>query len=156
IAMSYSLLRRAALLLALLSPLSSYAVEMVLTSEVAASHWKTKYMNEFAQDVAKRTNGAGQVKVFPASQLYNDRGGLAGIGTGAVHMVWAVWGRLEALDAGLGYVNLPVGMADKLMENQCFANGLTDLIPDRLKSCQLQVLGLLRTADLFFIFRDRD
>ncbi|OZI24527.1 MULTISPECIES: TRAP transporter substrate-binding protein DctP [Bordetella] len=154
--MSYSLLRRAALLFALLSPLSSYAVEMVLTSEVAASHWKTKYMNEFAQDVAKRTNGAVQVKVFPASQLYNDQDGLAAIGTGAVHMVWPVSVRLETLDAGLGYVNLPFGLSDKLMENQCFASGLTELISDRLKSRQLQVLGLLRTADLFFIFRDRD
>lgn len=154
--MSYSLLRRAALLFALLSPLSSYAVEMVLTSEVAASHWKTKYMNEFAQDVAKRTNGAVQVKVFPASQLYNDQDGLAAIGTGAVHMVWPVSVRLETLDAGLGYVNLPFGLSDKLMENQCFANGLTELMSDRLKSRQLQVLGLLRTADLFFIFRDRD
>src|SRR5690606_27363248 len=38
----------------------------------------------------------------------------------------------------------------------CFASGLTDLMSERLKSRQLQVLGLLRTADLFFIFRDRD
>jgi len=64
--------------------------------------------------------------------------------------------RLETLDPGLGYVNLPFGLSDKKMENACFAGGLTEMMSDRLKSRQLQVLGLLRTADLFFIFRDRD
>ncbi|MDM9561296.1 TRAP transporter substrate-binding protein DctP [Bordetella petrii] len=154
--MFHPLLCRAALLLALASPLAAGAVEMVLTSEVAASHWKTRYMNEFAEDVAKRTNGEVQVKVFPASQLYNDQDGLAALGTGAVHMVWPVSVRLETLDPGLGYVNLPFGLSDQKMENACFASGLTELMSDRLKSRQLQVLGLLRTADLFFIFRDRD
>ena len=154
--MVHSLFRRAALLLALALPLHAGAVEMVLTSEVAASHWKTRYMNEFAQDVAERTHGEVQVKVFPAAQLYNDQDGLAALGTGAVHMVWPVSVRLETLDPGLGYVNLPFGLSDKKMENACFASGLTDLMSERLKSRQLQVLGLLRTADLFFIFRDRD
>ena len=154
--MFHPLFRRVALLCALAFPLCAGAVEMVLTSEVAASHWKTEYMNEFAQDVAKRTNGEIQVKVFPASQLYNDQDGLAALGTGAVHMVWPVAVRLETLDPGLGYVNLPFGLSDKAMANTCFASGLTELMSDRLKSRQLQVLGLLRTADLFFIFRDRD
>lgn len=154
--MLYSIGRRMALLIALSLPLSAGAVELVLTSEVAASHWKTRYMNEFAADVAKRTNGEVQVKVFPASQLYNDQDGLAALGTGAVHMVWPVSVRLETLDPGLGYVNLPFGLSDEMMANDCFASGLTELMSERLKSRQLQVLGLLRTADLFFIFRDRD
>lgn len=154
--MFYPFFRRLAVICALAVPVSASAVEMVLTSEVAASHWKTQYMNEFAKDVAKRTNGELQVKVFPASQLYNDQDGVAALGTGAVHMVWPVSVRLETLDAGLGYLNLPFGLSDQKMENACFASGLTDLISERLKSRQLQVLGLLRTADLFFIFRDRD
>lgn len=65
---------------------------MVLPSEVPATHWKTKYMNEFAEEVKKRTNGALVVKVFPASQLYNDQDALAALGTGAVHMVVASGG----------------------------------------------------------------
>ncbi|MBO9356341.1 C4-dicarboxylate ABC transporter substrate-binding protein [Bordetella petrii] len=154
--MFHPLFRRAALLLALCFPLAGGAAEMVLTSEVAASHWKTRYMNEFAKDVAERTHGEIQVKVFPASQLYNDQDGLAALGTGAVHMVWPVSVRLETLDPALGYVNLPFGLSDKMMENDCFSQGLTELMSERLKSRQLQVLGLLRTADLFFIFRDRD
>jgi len=154
--MFYPFFRRLAALCVLAVPFSVNAVEMVLTSEVAATHWKTQYMNEFAKDVAARTNGEVQVKVFPASQLYNDQDAVAALGTGAVHMVWPVSVRLETLDAGLGYLNLPFGLSDKKMENACFANGLTELISARLKSRQLEVLGLLRTADLFFIFRDRD
>ncbi|MVW69925.1 TRAP transporter substrate-binding protein DctP [Bordetella sp. 15P40C-2] len=151
------LIRRGAALLALaISCHAGAATELVLTSEVAASHWKTRYMNEFAADVAKRTNGEVQVKVFPASQLYNDQDGLAAIGTGAVHMVWPVSVRLETLDPALGYINLPFGLSDEMMANECFAQGLTEMMSERLKSRQLQVLGLLRTADLFFIFRDRD
>jgi len=154
--MKHPLCRRAALALALALPLCAGAAEMVLTSEVAASHWKTRYMYEFAEDVAKRTHGEVQVKVFPASQLYNDQDAMAALGTGAVHMVWPVSVRLETLDSGLGYVNLPFGLSDEKMANACFASGLTELMSDRLESRQLEVLGLLRTADLFFIFRDRD
>lgn len=65
------------------------AAQMVLPNEVPATHWKTKYMNDFADEVKKRTNGALVVKVFPASQLYNDQDALAALGTGAVHMVVA-------------------------------------------------------------------
>jgi hypothetical protein len=32
--------------------------EMIVTSEVPTSHWKTKYLNAFAEDVKQRTNGA--------------------------------------------------------------------------------------------------
>jgi len=113
-------------------------------------------MRAFAQDVAQRTNGEIQVKVFPAAQLYNDQDGLAALGTGAVHMVWPVSVRLETLDPGLGYLSLPFGLSDQKMANACFANGLTELMSERLRSRQLQVLGLLRTADLFFIFSRRD
>jgi len=132
------------------------AVDLVLTSEVAATHWKTRYMNDFAQDLAQRSQGEIQVKVFPASQLYNDQDALAALGTGAVHMVWPVSVRLETLDPGLGWLNLPFGLSDHKMTNACFAGGLTELISERLASRQLQVLGLLRTADLFFIFNRRD
>src|SRR5690606_16350208 len=109
----YPFFRRFAALCVLAVPFSVNAVEMVLTSEVAATHWKTQYMNEFAKDVAARTNGEVQVKVFPASQLYNDQDAVAALGTGAVHMVWPVSVRLETLDAGLGYLNLPFGLSDK-------------------------------------------
>lgn len=132
------------------------AAEMVLPSEVAATHWKTNYMNEFAETVKKRTNGALVVKVFPAGQLYNDQDAMAALGTGAVHMVWPVAVRLETLDPRTGIINLPFVLSDDLMTNRCFSEDLTKLMSSYVEPRKLQVLGFLRTSDLMFVFRDRD
>ncbi|MCD8494440.1 MAG: hypothetical protein LRY23_01265 [Burkholderiaceae bacterium] len=77
---------------------SASATELVLPSEVAATHWKTGYMQEFADQVAKRSNGEVTVKIFPAGQLYNDQDAMAALGTGAVHMVWPVAVRTETIE----------------------------------------------------------
>ncbi len=135
---------------------AAYAAEMVLPSEIAVSHWKTGYMNEFANEVKKRTNGALVVKVFPASQLYNDQDALAALGTGAVHMVWPLAARLETIDPRTGIISLPFMLSDELMENRCFADGVSKLMSSYLEPRKLQVLGMLRTADLMFVFKDRD
>lgn len=132
------------------------AADLVLPSEVAATHWKTDYMNQFADGVAKRTNGALNVKVFPAGQLYNDQDALAALGTGAVHMVWPVAVRVESVEPRTGIINLPFAVSDEMMTNQCFAEGITALMSDYVEPRNLKILGFLRTADLFFVFRDRD
>lgn len=136
--------------------LSLQAAELVLPNEVAASHWKTGYMNEFATLVDKRSNGSLDVKVFPSSQLYNDQDALAALGTGAVQMVWPVSVRIETIDPRLGAINLPFTLTDRLMNNQCYAKGITELMSSYVEPRQLKILGLLRAADLFFIMSKRD
>lgn len=133
-----------------------FAEELVLPSEVAASHWKTRYMNEFAEGVDQRTDGELEVKVFPAAQLYNDQDALAALGTGAVHMVWPVSVRMESIDPRVGVINLPFALDAEQMANRCYADGLTELLSSYVEPRQLKILGLLRTADLFFIFGDRE
>lgn len=135
---------------------TTIAAEMILPSEVAATHWKTKYMNEFAEEVKRRTNGGLVVKVFPAGQLYNDQDAMAALGTGSVHMVWPVAVRLETVDPRTGIINLPFSLSDELMLNRCFAGGLTQLMSSYVEPRKLQVLGFLRTSDLMFTFRNRD
>lgn len=132
------------------------ADELVLPSEVAATHWKTDYQNEFAQKVGERTGGAIDVKVFPAGQLYNEQDALAALGTGAVHMVWPVSVRLESIEPATGVLNLPFALSDEMMLNSCFNKGLTPLISGYVDPRNLKVLGFLRTADLLFIFKDRE
>ena len=132
------------------------AADLVLPSEVAATHWKTEYMNRFAEAVKKRTNGAVNVKVFPGGQLYNDQDAMAALGTGAVHMVWPLWVRLETLDPRTGIVNLPFAVSDEQMTNACFSSGLTKVISSYVEPRNLQVLGFLRTADLMFVFKNKD
>jgi TRAP-type C4-dicarboxylate transport system substrate-binding protein len=46
-------------------PSALSAAEMVITNEVATTHFKTKDMEAFARDVEKRSNGAITVKVYP-------------------------------------------------------------------------------------------
>lgn len=132
------------------------AADLVLPSEVAATHWKTRYMNDFAEEVKKRTGGAVNVKVFPAGQLYNDQDAVAALGTGAVHMVWPVAVRLETIDPRTGAMNLPFAISDAQMQNQCFNAGVTQLMSSYVEPRNLKVLGFLRTSDLLFTFRDRD
>lgn len=132
------------------------AADLILPSEVAATHWKTKYMNEFAAEVNKRTSGAVNVKVFPAGQLYNDQDAMAALGTGSVHMVWPVAVRLETIDPRTGIINLPFGLADEQMTNRCFSTGLTQMMSAYVEPRKLKVLGFLRTSDLMFVFRDKD
>ena len=148
----------AAVAVAALAGLASAAgaADLVLPSEVAATHWKTRYMNEFAAEVKKRTDGAVNVKVFPAGQLYNDQDALAALGTGSVHMVWPVAVRLETIDPRTGAMNLPFAISDEQMQNQCFNKGITQLMSAYVEPRNLKVLGFLRTSDLMFTFRDRD
>jgi C4-dicarboxylate-binding protein DctP len=132
------------------------AADLVLPSEVAASHWKTKYMNQFADEVKRKTGGAINVKVFPGSQLYNDQDAMAALGTGSVQMVWPVAVRLETIDPRTGIINLPFALSDEMMQNRCFNDELTKMISSYVEPRKLQVLGFLRTSDLMFTFKDRD
>lgn len=136
--------------------LPTRAAEMVLTSEIAVTHWKTRYMAEFAEDIKKRSGGALTGKLFPASQLYNDQDAVAALGTGAVHMVWPLAARLETIDPRAGIVTLPFTLADAQMQDRCFSRGMTDLLSGYLAPRGLRMLGLLRTADLLFVFKSKD
>lgn len=135
---------------------AAVAADLVLPSEVATTHWKTDYMNEFARKVGERTGGEIEVKVFPAGQLYNDQDALAALGTGAVHMVWPVSVRLETIAPETGILNLPFAITDEMMANSCFEKGITKLVSAQVEPRNLKVLGLLRTADLLFIFKERE
>ncbi|MBE0549898.1 MAG: TRAP transporter substrate-binding protein DctP [Rubrivivax sp.] len=139
-----------------LTGIGTHAADMILPSEVAASHWKTRYMNEFAEEVKKRTGGGVNVKVFPGGQLYSDQDAIAALGTGSVHMVWPVAVRLETIDPRTGYISLPFALSDEQMLNRCYATGLTKVMSGYVEPRKLQVLGFLRTSDLMFIFRNRD
>ncbi len=130
--------------------------EMIVTSEVPTSHWKTKYLNAFAEDVKQRTKGALTVKVFPGATLYNDQDAMAALGTGAVHMVWPLAVRLETIAPQAGIINLPFALTDAGMENSCFSAGMTRMISSYVEPRNLEVMAFLRTADLMYIFKSRE
>jgi C4-dicarboxylate-binding protein DctP len=136
------------------APTTSTAAELVLTSEVPATHWKTGYMEQFGKLVEEKTGGDLTVKIFTAGQLYSDQDALAALGTGGVHMVWPVSVRLETIAPEVGVMNLPFALSDDAMLNECFNGGLTEMVTGMTTPRGLKVLGLLRAADLFFISHD--
>ena len=131
------------------------ATEMILTSEVPLSHWKSKYIQQFADDVAKRTQGKLVVKVFPAGQLYTDKDALANLGTGAVHMVWPVTYLVELLEPKAGLLSVPFLLTDELMLKPGFAKAISSLASDNFEKRNMQILGLLRATDGIFVFKDK-
>lgn len=142
-------------LLSVFFVLNSSATEMIVTTEVPASHWKTKFIQLFADKVKERTNGEVAVKIFPAGQLYNDRDALMSLGTGAVHMVWPMSSHLEALDPQTGIINIPFALSDEMMLNPRFAREMSELISASLAKRNISMLGLLRTSDAILVFKDK-
>lgn len=138
------------------SPTALSATEMIMTNEVATTHFKTKDMEAFARDVERRSGGAITVKVYPAGQLYNDRDAMAALGTGSVHMAWPVSVNLEPLDPRAGIATLPFTLDDELMLKPGFAQDFAKLLSSYVEPRGVQVLALLRTADALFIFKDLD
>jgi len=132
------------------------AETLVLPNEVAATHWKSDYQKQFADLVKQKTGGKIDVQVFPAGQLYNEQDALGALGTGAVQMVWPVSVRVETIAPQTGILNLPFAISDKMMTNACFSSGLTGIISSYVEPRGLKVLGLMRTADLFFIFSTKE
>lgn len=132
-----------------------HALELIMTNEVAASHWKTSEMNQFAEALAKRSNGRITGKVFPASQLYNDRDAVGALGTGAVHMVWPASVNLEPIDQRVGMLILPFVLNDDIMLKPAFARDFAKLISSFTEPKGIEMLAILRTADIFFLFKER-
>jgi C4-dicarboxylate-binding protein DctP len=130
-------------------------IEIIMTNEVASTHWKTTEMNQYAELLAKKSGGRITAKVFPASQLYNDRDAVAALGTGAVHMTWPASVNLEAIDQRVGLLILPFALSDERMMKPALAKDVTKLVSSFTEPKNIEVLALLRTTDLFFLFKDR-
>lgn len=152
----FKLLATVAVAMAALAPQQAAAVDMIVTSEIPLTVNPSPYIVQFIEEVGKRSNGAITGKYFHASTLYNDRDAIAALGTGAVHVVLPVTSRLEQLDARTGVATLPFSLSSSKMSNKCFADGFTRQLSGYLEPKGVQVLGLLRTADLMFLMKSRD
>lgn len=136
---------------AILTPVLAMAADMVITSEIAATHWKARQMDELAADITKRTNGRINAKVLHASTLYKDKDALAALSTGAVHMVWPASNWLENVNQACGIIGLPFGVKDSMMQNDEFRAGLTTMMSSLVEDKGLKVLGIARTSEGIFL-----
>ncbi len=128
--------------------------EMVITNELATSHWTTDVMEDFAAQLEEATQGRIQPKLFHAGTLYNDQDALAALGTGAVHMVWPVAVRLETVAPETGVLSLPFALNDEMMAKPGAPEAVGTYLSKYLEPVGIGVLGVARTADLFFLTRN--
>lgn len=135
---------------------TAWAADMVMTNEVATTHWKTQYMEQVADAIKKKTGGEINPIVFPSGQIYNDQDALAALGTGAVQMVWPVAVRLETIDPRTGVLSLPFTLKTEDMQKACYRQQVSDMLTSFVDKRNLKVLTLLRAADLIFLFGDKD
>lgn len=139
-----------------LTAVKAQAVEMIVTSEIPLAVNPSPYIVQLIDELKKRTNGEVQGKYFHASTLFNDKDAIAALGTGSVHMVLPVTSRLEQLDARFGVASLPFVLNSGKLSNQCFSNAYAKLLSEYLEPKGVKVMGLLKTADLIFLMKNRD
>lgn len=128
--------------------------EMIITNELASSHWTAIQMDDYARRITEATDGRIQAKVFHSSSLYNDQSALAALGTGAVHMAWPVAVRLETIAPQTGVLSLPFVLSDEVMAKSGAPTAVGEYLSTYLRPKGIEVLGVARTADLFFLTRD--
>src|SRR5690554_6115339 len=104
--------------------------ELVITSEVAANHWKHEYIDQFKEAVYEKSNGGLNFISYPGAQLYSDSNALSALGTGSVHMVWPVSVRLEQLNQESGIISLPFVLSDEKMTNECYYDKTVAAVSD--------------------------
>ncbi|WP_188409486.1 TRAP transporter substrate-binding protein DctP [Agaricicola taiwanensis] len=129
-------------------------IEMILTDELATSHWSTKIIDNYAKTIQERTGGRIVPKVFHAGTLYKDQDAVGALGSGAVHMVWPVAVRLETIARETGVISLPFAITDEMMMKPGAPEALGKFLSSYVEDKGIRVMGLARTADLFFLFRD--
>lgn len=130
------------------------AFDLVMTSELAATHWKAVQFDELGADIQKRSNGSITPKVYHAATLYKDKDALAALGSGAVNLVWPVSNWLESINPAYGVINLPFGLKDSMMEHSEFREGLTKLMSSLIEDSGLVVLGIGRATEVVLIAKN--
>lgn len=131
------------------------SIEMVLTDEIATTHWAAKLMDDYAQQIEQRTQGRIKTRVFHSGTLYKDKDAVAALGSGAVHMVWPVSVQLESIAPQYGVINLPFAISDAMMEGGEVGGDLAAMLSGLVADKGIRVMGLMRTADLMFLFKDK-
>lgn len=80
---------------------------MKLTMADVSSHPIYGMLNNFAADVAKRTNGAVEIKVYGAGQLGSQGNALTGMQTGTIDLVCHTTGFIETIYPTVAVLDLP-------------------------------------------------
>ena len=105
----FNLIKKAAFTLsALTCALSAHALELRMGHTGAPNHHYQQISEDFAKEVAKRTNGEITIAVFPSDQLGNQLESTEGVMIGTHDMVLSSDTVLSNWFPDMGILNLPV------------------------------------------------
>ncbi len=135
------------------APRLAAALDVVMTSELAPTHWKARQMDRLGADIEKRSNGRIKAKIFHAGTLYKDKDALAALSTGAVNLVMPVSNWLESVNAATGILNVPFLLTDPMLKNDTVRNEITALVSSLIESKGLVLLGLSRATEAIYVGR---
>ncbi|WP_157968897.1 TRAP transporter substrate-binding protein DctP [Tropicimonas sp. IMCC34011] len=130
------------------------AIEMIITNELSRSHWTADQMEQYADAIDEASGGRIDAKVFHSSTLYSDQEAIGALGTGAVHMVWPVSVRLETIAPEAGILTLPFVLDDETMAKPGAPSAVGNFLTNYMDPVGIGVLGVARTADLFFLTKE--
>lgn len=129
-------------------------IKMIMTHEIALTHWKHPLMAKYGKMVEERTKGRIKVELYPSGQLYSDKAAVAALGTGAVHMVWPVTVNLESMAQALAILSFPMFIEDEMVLTKSnFKKDLEEMFSKYLAPKKIRVMGIARSNEVWFIFR---
>ena len=132
------------------------AAEAVLVHDIAPPHPRYTQLTQMAAEVAKRTQGTLTIAINPGGKvLYPGQASLDSVRNKTVPLAFINSAFLQAIDADLGFLNLPFTITDQLMAKPGVAEEVLALVRSYVEPRGLKVFALMRGADTIVIFKNR-
>jgi len=120
---------------ALIGAPATYAADkLVITIDTPPTHLRTRMMNDFAQQLGKKSNGELKFEIFDSSQLFTSRDALKAVARGDAGMSVLVTPYMSRIVADYNVFDLPMlnGMTDAQRASM-LDNGLGDALSKQLE-----------------------
>lgn len=129
-------------------------IKLIMTHEIALSHWKHPFMEKYGKMVEERSKGTIKAELYPSGQLYSDRNAVAALGTGGVHMVWPVTQNVETIAPAFAINSFPMFLEDQIMlKGPQFKRDLREMLSKHLAHKKIRLMGMVRSGEALPIFR---
>ena len=132
------------------------AAEAVLVHDIAPPHPRYTQLTQMTAEVARRTQGTLTIAINPGGKvLYPGQASLDAVRNKTVPLAFINSAFLQAIDADLGFLNLPFTITDRLMARPGVAEGVLALVRSYVEPRGLKAFALMRGADTIVIFKNR-
>jgi TRAP-type C4-dicarboxylate transport system substrate-binding protein len=128
------------------------ALDVTVINDVPAGHPRLKYALQLEAEVAKASSGSIRILT---NRSIPGKAGLNALLSHKAQIAALNTAHLEAVDPGIGFINLPFGLNDAAMERPGVLDCIIALMQKQLDASGLVILGVMRGADNLFVFKNR-